>query len=375
MYCRHCGKENPDDSVFCEHCGKRLGAAAAPAPKRARPKMQLRIKGRTVLIGAAVILCAVLAALLVSGLETGSLGAGTVRICVMDGKTTVSVNNTGESAGEQITQYELFTISEDGLPSVKYKVSTDREWSAEKYVYRYDHEGVVKEYMDFSRRTGELSRNEKLQFATVDEIIYRPLLNGEIDTNEIDGYKLIGIDDSRVSEVFNYFGSDCVLKYDAKGNVVEQLNYESNDDGSLRDVYKNSYTEDGKLQVRQIISSTGGVSYRYEYTYESDNKVQVKQITLPDGEEPVVVAYTSERTYDPNGLMTSENAVMNDFVLVSKEYRYHFVELEVPKSSVKELCSVYDYLGIEYVLEGKGVSVEQTMTAADLNRAWSYFAE
>ncbi len=31
MYCRKCGKEIPDDSIYCPHCGERSGSTTRPS--------------------------------------------------------------------------------------------------------------------------------------------------------------------------------------------------------------------------------------------------------------------------------------------------------------------------------------------------------
>jgi len=393
MYCRYCGKENLNDSIFCEQCGKKLSKSQqpakqqhrfrfparekdgsyAPAPKADSSGKQPGGKCRVLLIGAAVILCAALLAVLISNLEMGSLK--TVTICVMDGKKTVSVNYTGESAGTQVTYYELFDIPEDGLPRARHSLTAGVERSEKNILYRYDHDGVVMDYLDYDKRHEELTRQERIQAGAVSDKIYEPLQSGEIDINEIDGYGLLGIEKSRVVAAFNYYGSDCLLKYDAKGNLTERMNFNNSPSEGLRNVITYSYTDDGKIREQKTTSFTGSPSYEFEYTYTSDNEIQVRQTTIQEGSDPVTVEYRNENIYDDNGLILKSDSITGDFVMMSREYSYHFVELEVPKNSVELLCSVYDYLGLEYVLEGEDVSVKQTMSNQERNTVWERFAD
>ena len=212
MYCRHCGKENLDDSIFCEHCGKQLKSPQSAAdrlhrlsrhtaqsgvgaeqkkverpvslPKKGQRNIQFRGKGRTLVIVVAVILCAALLAFLVSGLETGSLGAKTTRICIMDGRKMTSANYTGDSAGALTISYEIFDINEDGLPSAKYSVTPSAARSGETIVYRYDYDHLVMEYLDYAQRESELTKNEKRR---ADEVTYYfdyPVLHSEEEAHK-----------------------------------------------------------------------------------------------------------------------------------------------------------------------------------------------
>ena len=38
MYCRHCGKQIPDDSNVCPECGTRLNETAAPRQAQMQPQ-------------------------------------------------------------------------------------------------------------------------------------------------------------------------------------------------------------------------------------------------------------------------------------------------------------------------------------------------
>lgn len=403
MYCRHCGKENLDDSIFCEHCGKQLKSPQSAAdrlhrlsrhaaqsgvgaeqkkverpvslPKKEQRNIQFRGKGRTLVIVVAVILCAALLAFLVSGLETGSLGAKTTRICIMDGRKMTSANYTGDSAGALTISYELFDIDEDGLPSAKYSVTPSAARSGETIVYRYDYDHLVMEYLDYAQRESELTKNEKRRADEVVSKIYKPLESGEIDINEVDGYRLLGIEDGRVAAAFSYYGYDCLIEYDEAGNITKRTNFQSSPSEGLRSIITYSYTDDGKISSKETTSYTGSSSYKFEYDYVSDQEARVRQTVISNGADPVTTEYIEKYDYDINGLIVRKTMLMNGDLLTAAEYRYHYVELEVPSISVELLCNVYDYLGIEYVLEGEGVSVTQTMRITDWDEAWSFFGD
>lgn len=392
MYCRHCGKENLDDSIFCEHCGQRIRSQKNSAPKtdsvsrltenireitaklnketadrRKTPpktKKSFRIPQKTV-AAAALLLCVAVLVLAFKGTDsvpvknTGSAASAPGKnermqtIYVADGRALV---HPGSQEFSMVYAYEL---SGDGLPKVGYTINCEDYANASSVVYyAFDYEGVVRDYADLIINASGLSSEEKSD--RYDRLAYelmRILATHGIDP-ETTQPKIIGMEDSRVAvSVENRFFD--FTEYNAQGKNASRAFYYM--DRPVNQ-YAYSYDSDGNLKTMEV-DQMNGQMVRFEYHYGStEQPSEIKTTFLQDGKE--TSSQVARITYDTNGMQISSHTTADG----STNVRYHYQKIQVPEDAVSELCNIYDYLGIRYFLGAEDIIIPNNLTPSEISQ-------
>ena len=385
MYCRHCGSQIEDDSIFCGNCGKQLRTgqpgkngtfSAASLSERSRemaaklekqtaprskPKRQAPNKKRLaigVLATAAVVLCAALFGLIspkessrISEKKTSAGGHmeaknGIQTIYVADGRAVSQKNST------DLGTLYAYEFSEDGLPKVSCTIYYDSAAPASVVHYAYEETGVTERYADLVMNAAELSDEEQSeQYMMIEYEMLQALEPHGVDIETMP-FRLIGLKDGRVTVSYED-GFFELLNYDGQSKKVGREVYYM-EKPTLQYTY--TYYPDGKPQMVEYHLQDGTV-VRNEYNYTTGEKpATTKYSVLQNGNS--ISAYLIENTYDENGmLLTNYDAVSGTTTCT-----YHYQKLQVPADSLQKLLSVYDYLGIPYFLAREDTVAEDTLS-------------
>lgn len=144
MYCRFCGKEIEDESVFCKHCGKKMEETATDEDFKTNRKVSLRRKILIGVIGAFVIL-------LISATLLGYKLLG-----------TKIVKNTIEAGSDFDIRDYVHTVSKNAII-----VENDSSLNTSK---------IGKHQIAYSVKNGSLSIHRKMQVKVVDTT--KPVITG-----------------------------------------------------------------------------------------------------------------------------------------------------------------------------------------------------
>jgi hypothetical protein len=203
------------------------------------------------------------------------------------GRIDYTLRNGKSVAGKSVPRYTI-TFNEAGSKTEETTYGQDGGSIISKAVYTYDKEGRLKSY--------------ESQSATVDKTLSAPQKND---------YKLD--DKGNVIEQVNYqsdgtLGSRFLFKYDAKGNKTEEIFYSWNGtrmgkllhtyDEAGRQLTATSYNEDDSVawksvstyntrgnQIEWLQSIAGILRYRVTYNYDDKNRI-VEQETFEYNKTP-----------------------------------------------------------------------------------------
>lgn len=391
MYCRYCGKENLDDSTFCEHCGKQLRteksdakttfSASRLAAKSREIAADLEQKTTHVQRTAApkkkwpIIGILAIAAVVVLGVAVFAAGAdkkaapapgkeeltrviskennGMQIIYVADGWAASQRNST-----EHATLY-AYEFSEDGLPKTGRTVYYDGSTPASVIHYAFEEDGIIQEYADLTRMESELDAQEF--HSRLSEIEYK--LMQVLQAHQIDfekqGFRIVGMKDSRVMVSFE----NGILDFQHYNDRGEKTGREIYYREKLMNQYSYTYHPDGKLKMMEILLQSGMV-VRNEYAYDAAGQLETTHMTiLQDGNG--VSTTVIEAAHDENGMLVTNY----DKDSGTTTCTYHYQKLQVPVDSLQKLYSVYDHIGIRYFLGDEDTVVTDTLTESEISAA------
>jgi len=265
MYCRYCGGEIEDDSVFCKECGRRLTKSSTLIGEECATKdgVRTKVSFKVILVIIIVIILLCLLFLLLIGVHVNNQGndettsgstlekSDQIRTSeINDYLTTYETNYTSSKTNIDNTWYEYY---ENGsYKSIKMEVIVEGLDPGYIYVY-YDEPsepGAIVICPAYTKSIGGGELEETAYYKVVYDSDWKEIRQERMEYGRDDATEVVTWD------------------YDANGNVLKTI---KEGDGYKYEV-RNTYDEYNVLtnQIEIITSSGKSSRVEYSYTYEYD---------------------------------------------------------------------------------------------------------